>query len=102
MQLEAIGRAVVDYQVDSWKLFVNALPNLDRRYYEQEEELFERWISAWREAGIPAPTGVLMCCVALYGMLWARLPGPLRWLVALSSALWAAGAVRAGRTSGPH
>ena len=96
MDWSRIGRAFVAMDVDSLKLAFDAWPNFDRRYYEQSEQVYQRWLSEMREAGIVSPTGLVICLVWLYGLLWARLPKPLRWAAMLVTLAWLAGALRAG------
>ena len=80
----------------SLKLAFDAWPQFDGRYYEQSEQVYQRWLSEMREAGIVSPTGLVICLVWLYGLLWARLPSPLRWAAMLVTLVWVAGALRAG------
>ena len=96
MDWSRIGRAFVAMDVDSLKLAVDAWPNFDRRYFDQTEQLYQRWLSEMREAGRVSPTGLVICLVWLYGLLWARLPRPLRWAAMLVTLVWVAGALRAG------
>src|SRR5207245_3667574 len=96
MNWSRVGRALVQMDVDSLKLVLDAWPDFDRRYYEQAEQVYQRWLSEMREAGIVSPTGVVISLVWLYGLLWARLPRPLRWAAMLVTLVWVAGALRAG------
>jgi len=96
MDWSGVGRAFLQMEVDSLKLALDARPNFDRRYYEQAEQVYQRWLSEMREAGIVSPTGLVICLVWLYGLLWARLPRPLRWAAMLVTLVWVAGALRAG------
>ena len=96
MDWSRIGRAFVAMEVDSLKLAFDAWPNFDRRYFDQTEQVYQRWLSEMREAGIVSPTGLVICLVWLYGLLWARLPSPLRWAAMLVTLVWVAGALRAG------
>jgi type II secretory pathway component PulM len=96
MDWSRIGRAFVAMDVDSLKLAFDAWPNFDRRYFDQTEQVYQRWLSEMREAGIVSPTGLVICLVWLYGLLWARLPSPLRWAAMLVTLVWVAGALRAG------
>ena len=101
MDWPRVGRAFVEMERDSLKLVRGSWPNFDQRYYEQAEQVYLRWLSEMREAGIASPTGLLLCLVWLYGLAWARVPAPWRWPGVLVTLLWAAGAVRAGTgTSG--
>src|SRR5207244_5483622 len=79
MDWSGVGRAFLQMEVDSLKLALDARPDFDRRYYEQSEQVYQRWLSEMLEAGIVSPTGVVISLVWLYGLLWARLPRPLRW-----------------------
>ena len=96
MNWSRVGRALVQMDVDSLKLVLDTWPDFDRRYYEQAEQVYQRWLSEMREAGIVSPTGVVISLVWLYGLLWARLPRPLRWAAMLVTLVWVAGALRAG------
>ena len=96
MDWSRAGSAFVRMELDSLKLVRDTWPNFDRRYYEQAEQVFLRWLADLRDSGIASPTGLLMCLVWLYGLVWARLPAPLRWAAMLVTLRWAAGAVRAG------
>ena len=96
MDWSRVGRAFVAMDVDSLKLAFDAWPNFDRRYYEQSEQVYQRWLAEMREAGIVSPTGLVICLVWLYGLLWGRLPRPLRWAAMLVTLVWLAGALRAG------
>jgi hypothetical protein len=96
MDWSRIGRGLVQMELDSLKLIRATWPNFDRRYYEEAEQVYGRWLSEMREAGIASPTGLLMCMIWLYGLAWARLPAPWRWAAVLMTGLWAAGALRAG------
>ena len=96
MDWSRVGRAVVQMDVESLKLAFDAWPNFNRRYYEQAEQIYQRWLSEMREAGIVSPTGVVICLLWLYGLLGARLPRPLRWAAMLVTLAWVAGALRAG------
>ena len=96
MNWSRVGRALVQMDVDSLKLVLDTWPDFDRRYYEQAEQVYQRWLSEMREAGIVSPTGVVISLVWLYGLLWARLPTPLRGAAVFVTLLWVAGALRAG------
>src|SRR5438876_7941973 len=96
MDWSRVGRAFVQMDVDSLKLALDAWPDFDRRYYEQSEQVYQRWLSEMLEAGIVSPTGVVISLVWLYGLLWARLPRPLSWAAILATLAWVAGALRAG------
>ena len=96
MDWSRIGRAFVAMDVDSLKLAFDAWPNFDRQYFDQTEQVYQRWLSEMREAGIVSPTGLVICLVWLYGLLWARLPSPLRSAAMLVTLAWVAGALLAG------
>jgi len=96
MDWSRIGRAFVAMDVDSLKLAFDAWPNFDRRYFDQTEQVYQRWLSEMREAGIVSPTGLAISIVWVYGLFWARLPRPLRWAAMLVTLVWVAGALRAG------
>ena len=96
MDWSRAGSAFVRMELDSLKLVRDTWPTFDRRYYEQAEHVYLRWLADLRDAGMASPTGLLMCLVWLYGLVWAHLPAPLRWAAMLMTLLWAAGAVRAG------
>src|SRR5438309_11163287 len=96
MDWSGVGRAFLQMDVESLKLALDARPNFDRRYYEQAEQVYQRWLSEMREAGIVSPTGLIICLMWLYGVLGARLPSPLRWAAMLVTLVWVAGALRAG------
>ena len=96
MDWSRVGREFVAMDVESLKLAFDAWPNFDRRYYEQSEQVYQRWLSEMHEAGIVSPTGLVICLIWLYGLLWARLPRPLRWAAMLVTLVWVAGALRAG------
>ena len=96
MDWSRLGRAFVQMQLDSLNLVRTRGPNFDRRYYAEAEQVYQRWLSEMREAGIASPTGLLMCLIWLYGLAWARLPAPLRWAAIVITLLWSAGALRAG------
>src|SRR5207244_11043058 len=51
MDWSRIGRAFVAMDVDSLKLAFDAWPNFDRRYFDQTEQVYQRWLSEMREAG---------------------------------------------------
>ena len=96
MDWSRVGGAFVQMDVDSMKLLFDTWPNFDRRYYEQTEQVYQRWLSEMRQAGIVSPTGVVISLVWLYGLLCARLPRPWRWAAMLVTLVWVAGALRAG------
>jgi hypothetical protein len=96
MDWSRLGRAFVQMELDSLKLVRGTWPNFDRRYYEEAEQVYLRWLSEMREAGLASPTGLLVCLIWLYGLAWARLPAPWRWAAVLITVLWAAGALRTG------
>ena len=83
-------------ELDSLRLVRGSWPSFDRQYYEDAEQLYRRWLSEMREAGVVSPTGLLMCLIWLNGLAWACLPAPWRWAAVVVTLLWAAGALRAG------
>jgi hypothetical protein len=99
MDWSRVGGAFVQMEVDSLKLVLDTWPSFDRRYYEQAEQVYQRWLSELRDAGVASPTGVIICLVWMYGFLWARMPRPLRRISILVTLLWVAGALRAGGRS---
>ena len=96
MDWSRIGRAFVQMDVDSLKLVLDDWPDFDRRYYEQTEQVYQRWLAEMREAGMVSPIGMVISLIWLYGLVWAQLPRPLRWIAILVTLLWVAGALRAG------
>ncbi len=101
MNWSRFGGAFVQMELDSVKLVVAAWPNYGRRYYEDAEQLYRRWLSEMHEAGVASPTGLLMCLISLGGLASGRLSAPWRWAAALVTLAWAAGALQpAARTSG--
>ena len=96
MDWSRVGRAFVQMEVDSLKLALDARPNFDRRYYEQAEHVYQRWLSEMREAGIVSPTGLVICLIWLYGVLGARMPRPFRFAAIVVTLVWLAGVLRAG------
>lgn len=101
MDWSRVGGAFVQMDVDSLKLILDTWPSFDRRYYERAEQAYQRWLAEMHDAGVASPTGVVISLVWMYGLFWARMPRPLRWIAILVTLLWVAGALRAGaRSSG--
>ena len=96
MDWSRVGRALVAMDVESLKLAFDAWPNFNRRYYEQSEQVYQRWLSEMREAGIVSPTGLVICLIWLYGVLGARMPRPCRFAAIVVTLVWLAGVLRAG------
>lgn len=95
MDLAKLGSAFVDMEIGNWTLVLEEWPNLGRRYYERAEQVFQRWLSEMREAGVVSPLGLVISCGWLIGFVMAHFPRPLRWLELAATLLWAAGLVRA-------
>ena len=96
MDWSRVGRAFVQMELDSLNLVRTRGPYFDRRYYAEAEQVYQRWLSEMREAGIASPTGLVMCLIWFYGLAWGRVPTPWRWAAVLITLLWAAGALQAG------
>ena len=98
MDWQRIGRALVRMELDSLQLVAES-PQFDRRYFEQAETLYTRWLAESREAGVVAPTLTLAGAMWLGGIAGARLL-PRRWrrlLVLLTLAFIARQFAVAGR-----
>ena len=99
MDLMRLGSAFVDMELSSWRLALDGTLRFNRAYYEQQEQVFQRWVSEIRAAGVVSPVGLLIATGWLVGYAMAHWARPFRRVEVLATLLWLYGLLKAsGRT----